>query len=137
MAISTSDTTAGYIYAPNVPTRLSSGTFIGYADPVDETRVVEKEAQALVLALKDELDVLSPTPPTQEQWDKVRDKIAKHVARTCLARIRKSAEPYPATPRPSVNAYLLQIAQLQAAASMDELKFKTLIASAKQGKALK
>jgi hypothetical protein len=61
----------------------------GATDPV---RQAEKDAVDFVLWLNGALDVLSDTPPTQEQWDKLRDKTLEQVGGIVRARIQKAAQ---------------------------------------------
>lgn len=55
--------------------------------------VTAQAALDFVLWLNGAMDVLSDTPPTQDQWDKIRGKVGEQVAAIVAQRIRKAAEP--------------------------------------------
>jgi len=54
----------------------------------------EMSAVDFVLWLNGAFDVLDATPPTQAQWDKMRDRIAEQMGRIVASRIRRASQPY-------------------------------------------
>lgn len=81
---STSTTTTGgpYVVRPN----LSGTTW----EPPPVTPVVNPHRDFLIW-LNGALDVLSETPPTQEQWDKLRARVADEIGADVAQRIRELA----------------------------------------------
>lgn len=71
---------------------------VTYTPPEPEARDAQSMTPTdFVLWLNGAIDVLNDTPPTQEQWNVMREKIAGQVGAIISQRIRAAANPYAAT----------------------------------------